>query len=138
MAIFSSSEYAWCDISVVFGGRIVEGITEIEYTEKRDKDKLYGRGCKPHKILRGNYDFEGKITLWQSELEALTRDAPNNDILKLNFEIVVAYVPHDGGQLVTDILKSVEFNEVKKGIKQGDKNMLVELPIMFLDVKRQQ
>ena len=138
MALFSSSEYGWCDISVVFGGRILEGITEVEYTEKREKDKLYGRGSKPHKILRGNYDYDGKVTLWQSELEAMTRDAPDNDILKLNFEIVIAYIPHDGGQIVVDILKSVEITELKKGMKQGDKNMLVELPIVFLNVKRQQ
>ena len=138
MALFSSSEYAWPDLSIVFGGRIIEGITELEYGEKQEKDKLYGRGNKPHKILRGNKDYEGKVTLWQSELEAMTRDAPDNDILKLNFEIVIAYVPHDGGQTVIDILKSVEFTEVKKAFKQGDKNMLVELPIVFLDVKRQQ
>lgn len=133
-----SSEYSWSDVTVVFGGRIIEGITEIEYTAKREKDKLYGRGAKPHKILRGNYDYDGKITLWQSELEAMTRDAPGNDILKLNFDIIFSYVPHDGGQVVVDILKSCEFTEVKKGMKQGDKNMLVEMPIVFLDVKPQQ
>lgn len=138
MAIIRSSEYAWSDLSVVFGGRIIEGIVDVEYVEKREKDKLYGRGAKPHKMLRGNYDYEGKITLWQSELEAMTRDAPGKDVLKLNFDIVFAYVPHDGGQVVTDILTSVELTEVKKALKQGDKNMLVELPIVFLDVKRQQ
>jgi len=138
MGTFSSAQYAWSDLTIVFGGKILEGITEVEYTEKQEKDKLYGRGNKPHKVLRGNKDFDGKLTLWQSELEAMTKDAPDNDILKLNFEIVASYVPHDGGQIVVDILKSVEITEVKKGFKQGDKNMLVELPIVFLDVKRQQ
>jgi hypothetical protein len=51
--------------------------------------------------------------------------------------LVVAYVPSEGGQIVTDILKNVEFTEVKKAMKQGDKNMVVELPIIFTDVKRQ-
>jgi len=46
-------------------------------------------------------------------------------------------VPLDGGQIVTDILRHVEFTEVKKGMKQGDKNMIVELPIIFIDVDRQ-
>ena len=88
--------------------------------------------------MGGNYSYEGKVSIWQSELEAMTRDAQNKDILTLNFDLVVAYVPKDGGQIVTDILKGVEFTEVKKAMKQGDKNMIVELPIMFLDVKRQQ
>ncbi|MDO5608257.1 MAG: hypothetical protein Q4G08_07380 [Capnocytophaga sp.] len=137
MSTFSSKQYAWCDISIAFGGRIVNGVTEVEYTEKKEKEFLYGRGCKPHGIVGGNVSYEGKISLWQSELEAMTRDATEQNILRLSFDIVIAYVPKDGGQMVTDVLKGVEFSEVKKGIKQGDKNMIVELPIMFLDVKRQ-
>ena len=137
MATFNSKQYAWCDISVAFGGRILVGVTEVEYTEKREKDLLDGRGCKPHGVVAGNRSYEGKVSIWQSELEAMTRDAPNNDILNLSFDLVIAYVPLDGGQIVTDILKNVEFTEVKKGMKQGDKNMIVELPILFTDVKRQ-
>ena len=110
----------------------------MEYTEKKEKDLLYGRGCKPHGIVSGNRSFDGKISIWQSELEAMTRDATGKDILSLEFDIIVAYVPKDGGQIVTDILKGVQFTEAKKGMKQGDKNMIVELPIIFLDVKRQQ
>jgi len=136
--MFNSSEYSWSDLSIAFCGRIIEGVTELEYTEKQEKDKLYGRGNKPHKILRGNKDYEGKITLWQSEVEAMIAAAPDKDILKLNFEIVSTYIPHDGGQTVTDICTSVEVTELKKGFKQGDKNMLIELPIVFLDIKKQQ
>lgn len=135
---FSSKQYAWCDLSVVVGGRIIEGIDALEYTEKRDKSYLRGRGSKPHKIVRGNYDYDGKLSIWQSELEAMTRDSKNKDILAIEFQIVAVYAAEDGGQIVTDILKSCEFTEVKKGMKQGDHNMLIELPIMFTDVKRQQ
>ena len=137
MGTFSSKQYAWSDISIAFGGRIIAGVTEVEYTEEKEKSALYGRGSKPLGIVRGNHSFEGKLSIWQSELEAMTRDAKNNDILNLNFDLVVAYVPSEGGQIVTDILKNVEFTEVKKAMKQGDKNMVVELPIIFTDVKRQ-
>lgn len=137
MSTFSSKQYAWCSISVALGGRILNGITEVEYTEKQEKEPLYGRGCRPHGIVSGNRSYEGKISIWQSELEAMTRDAKNKDILSLNFDLVIAYVPKDGGQIVTDILKGVEFSEVKKAMKQGDKNMIVELPIIFIDVERQ-
>jgi hypothetical protein len=33
---------------------------------------------------------------------------------------------------------SCEFTEYKKAMKQGDKNMLIEVPFTFLDVKHQQ
>lgn len=138
MSAFSSKQYAWPDLSISIGGRILEGITEVEYTVKQEKDTLRGRGNKPHKITRGNKSYEGKITIWQSELEAMVQDAPNKDILDLNFDVIVSYVPEDGGQSVTDVLSGCEFTETKKGMKQGDKNMLIELPIIFLDVKLQQ
>lgn len=135
--MFNSKEYSWCEISVAFGGRIIEGITAVEYTEKKEKDYLYGRGCTPHRIVGGNRSAEGKITLWQSEIEAMTRDAKNKDILSLELDITVTYAPKDGGQSVTDILKKAQFTEVKKGMAQGDKNMLVEMPIIITEVKKQ-
>ncbi|MDK7675103.1 hypothetical protein QP547_04670 [Weeksella virosa] len=138
MATWSSKQFSWCDLSVAIGGRILEGITELEYTEKQEKALLRGRGCKPHKVLRGNKEYEGRIKIWQSELEAMTRDAPNNDILALSFEVIATYVPKDGGQMVTDVLVEAEFTEVAKSLAQGATNMEVELPLIFIDIKRQQ
>lgn len=37
MGTFSSKQYAWSDISIAFGGRIIAGVTEVEYTEKKRK-----------------------------------------------------------------------------------------------------
>lgn len=138
MADFSSKQYSWCNLSIAFGGRILEGAQELEYTIKREKALLYGRGCKPHELMSGNVSYEGKLKIWQSELEAMIRDAKDKDVTRLRFDIVVTYVPADGGQMVTDILENVEITEVKKGIAQGDTNMVVELPIMFLNLKNQE
>ena len=138
MSIYSSKNYSWNDISIAIGGRIVEGVEEVEYTAKQDKTVIRGRGGKGHKVARGNKDFEGKITLWQSEVEAMIKDAPNKDLLSLSFDIIWSFVPDDGGATVTDVLSTCEFTEYKKAMKQGDNNMLIELPILFLDVKHQQ
>ncbi|KFF11229.1 hypothetical protein [Flavobacterium hydatis] len=138
MSTFSSKQYAWSDVSISIGGRIIEGITEVEYTVKQEKETLRGRGNNPHKVTRGNKSYEGKITIWQSELEAMVLSAPNFDILDLTFDVIVSYVPSDGGKTVIDVLSGCEFTETKKSMKQGDKNMVVELPIVFLGVKAQQ
>jgi hypothetical protein len=138
MSAISSKQYSWNDISVAFGGRIEEGVTEVEYSVKQEKDVLRGRGSKPYQVLKGNKDFEGKIMVWQSTLEAMIKDAPNKDILALRFDVIWAFTPTDGGETVTDILVGCEIKEYKKSMKQGDKNMLVELPFIFLDVKHQQ
>lgn len=138
MSTYSSKNYSWNDIAIAIAGRIVEGVDAVEYDYKQDKGVLRGRGGKGHKITRGNKDYEGKITLWQSEVEAMIKDAPNKDIMALNFDIIWSFVPDDGGATVTDVLVSCEFTQAKKAMKQGDKNMLVELPFIFLDVKPQQ
>lgn len=138
MADFSTKQYSWSDVSIVIGGRILEGCTEFEYTAKQAKGVLRGRGNKGHAITRGDKEYEGKIVIWQSELEAMIRDAPDRDILKLNFQIVVAYVPEDGGQSVTDVVPEAEITEYKKGMKTGDQNQLIELPLIFYDLKPQQ
>lgn len=135
---FSSKQYSWADVSISLGGKILQGATEVEYTEKQDKEAIFGRGSKPHAIARGNKTYEGKLSIWQSELEALVKSAPQKDVLSLTFDLVVSYVPEDGLSIVTDILRKVEFTEVKKAMKQGDKNMIVEMPIVFIDVKQQQ
>ncbi|AYO58189.1 hypothetical protein CO230_08680 [Chryseobacterium sp. 6424] len=132
MSTFNSKEYSWADVSTVIGGRILEGITGIEYTIKQDKEVIFGRGNEGHSIGRGNKTADGKLSVLQSEYEAMVRDAKDNDILNLNIDITVSYVPKDAGPIVTDILKSVEFTEDAKKANQGDKNMVVELPFIFL------
>ena len=138
MSIYSSKNYSWNDVSIAIGGRIIEGVEDVEYSKKQDKGGLRGRGGKGHGITRGNKDFEGKITLWQSEVEAMIKDATNKDLLSLSFDIIWSFVPDDGGATVTDVLSTCEITEYKKAMKQGDKNMLIELPFIFLDVKPQQ
>ena len=138
MDTYSSKQYSWSDMSIATGGRIFEGVDEVEYTVKQDKKALMGRGNKPHKIVKGIKSFEGKIVLWQSEVEAMIEAAPNKDILALDFDIIWAFTPDDGGPNLTDILVGCSITEYKKGSKQGDTNMLVELPFMFVDVKPQQ
>jgi len=129
---FDSKQYSWSDVTIVVGGRIITGAQSVEYTIKQEKSILRGRGFGGHRILRGNKDNEGKIEVWQSEYEAMVRDAPGKDIFKLEFNVSTAYVPEDGGQTVIDICQTCEITEVKKGMKQGDGNMLIELPFIFL------
>mgnify|MGYP000417417600 FL=1 len=112
MATYDSKQYGWKDLSIAYGGRIIEGITELEYTKKQATDYLYGRGDDPHDIVSGNNEYEGKITIWQSELEGMIRDANNNDITTLRPDIIATYVGGEGGQTVTDILKNVKFMKV--------------------------
>lgn len=133
-----SKQYSWDDYTIAYGGRILEGVTGFENTSKQEKEYLYGRGNKPHEILRGNKSNEGRLKIWQSELERMIADAPQNDVLKLRFNLTEAFIPKEGGQTVINIYEDMEITEIPRSFNQGDKNMIIELPVMYLDVKRQQ
>jgi|WetSurMetagenome_2_1015567.scaffolds.fasta_scaffold02807_12 hypothetical protein len=135
--MFNSKEYEWNNVEVVMLGKVVTGIRGVTYKESQEKEPVYGRGNKPRAIQAGNKTYEGKISLLQSELEAL-QDAAGvgASILDISsFDVTVAYVPKTGGAVVVDIIKNVEFTEVEKGMKQGDKFMEIELPIVALDIE---
>lgn len=134
----STKQFAFSDLSVEFGGKVHDGVTEMEWTEKQEKEPLYGRGNKPHGIVRGNKSYEGKIKMWQSLLEEMIKDAPDNDVLDLEFDVIMNLARTDDVPMVTDIAVNVQITEVKKGLAQGDKMMEIELPIIFTDIKRQQ
>lgn len=133
---FSSREYEFCDIHVILGGRDITGLRGIDYTSKQEKELLYGRGCKPHSVQRGNKSYEGTVTLLQSELETIELSS-GGDILDVQVDIMVTYGdPSKGDVLQTDYLKGCEFTEVPKGMKQGDKFSEHALPFVCLDVIR--
>ena len=135
---FDSTEYSWNNITVVAGGRPLAGIVGVKYGEKQEKEYLYAKGNEPHSIQRKNKSYEGEITILQSELEALIKSSPQKSLLNVKLEtITIAYAPKDGpGVITVDQIKKAEFTESMKDIKQGDGNMEIALPIMFLRLKQ--
>lgn len=133
-----SKQYNWKEYSVAYGGRILEGIQGFETNQKQEKDFLYGRGNEPHEILRGNKSNDGRLKLWQSEVERMIADAPSNDIFKLRFNLTEAFVPENGGQTVINVYEDMEVTELPRAFNQGDKNMIIELPVIFRRCKPQQ
>ena len=128
---FDTKEFGWKDISVAYKGKIYEGIEECEYSKKQATDFLYGRGNDPHDIVDGNNEYEGKLSLWLGTIHQMEDDAPGGDITKLRGDIIVAYANDSLAPSRTDVLKNIKFSEFKKGGKQGDKYMKVELPFKY-------
>lgn len=134
---FNSRQYEWADMSLVLGGRDLTGIRAIEYSEKMEREAVYAKGRNPHSVQTGNAEYEGEITVLQSEYEALVL-AGGGTIMSLVLDAVVAYGnPSLGMASITDRVVSIHFKEVKKGMKQGDKFMEMKLPFIALDVKNQ-
>lgn len=137
MAKFNSAEYSWKDITVTAMGRTFARVMEVEYDIEEDKKYIYGRGGKVRGIQGGNEKPAGSLTLGQSEVEAMIREAqttdPNAKLTDITFDVQIHYLK--GVDLVKDRLVGCEFTKQPKSMKQGDSDMEIKLPIMMMDVQ---
>lgn len=135
--MFDSRQYEFSDLTLILGGKDITGIRGVKYTEKIDREPLYGKGRYPLAMQSGNVSIEGEITLLQSEVEMLIQ-AGNGSLLNLNVNAEVNYGnPSTGDALITDRIEGIYFTESTKEIKQGDKFMEVTLPFVALRVNHQ-
>lgn len=131
----NTREYEWADVTVVVAGRIVTGIRGIKYSVKQEKELLHAKGNKPVGIQHGNKEYEGELTILQSEYNAL-RKAAGGDILDISFDIVASYGnPTRGDTITNDVLVGCEITEDSTEWKQGDKFQEKALPLIFIDLK---
>lgn len=133
---FNSKEYSWVNVSVVLFGQAVLGCRGIEYKPKMAKEAMFASGKRAYSIQRGKREYEGTLTITQSELAALNRSAVAkgyDDVLDLEMDIVVAYL--DNGIVTTDRIQNATFTEAPMSMKEGDMYMEVALPFIALDVK---
>ncbi len=134
---FNSKQFQFSDVSVIVLGRELQGFAGVSYKVKTEKTPVFGRGNKALSIQSGNEMIEGKLSLLQSELEAFTLAVKaTNPLLKItdvSFDIIVTY--GNGTDSRTDKILGCEFTEYEKGMKQGDKNMTIELSFVALDIQ---
>lgn len=136
MTRINGNEYVWGNLSVVLLGREVTGLRGIEYKVKRQKEVLFASGIKGRGVQKGKKEYEGTITLLQSELIALDRAAQEKgyeDITDIDFDVIVSYVP-DNGIVTTDKVVNVSITEIPRGMKEADLQMEIALPFIALDV----
>lgn len=136
MTRINGNEYVWGNLSVVLLGREVTGLRGIEYKVKRQKEVLYASGIKGRGVQKGKKEYEGTITLLQSELIALDRAAQEKgyeDITDIDFDVIVSYVP-DNGIVTTDKIVNVSITEIPRAMKLDDLQMEIALPFIALDV----
>lgn len=81
--MFDSREYEWADITIMIGTRMIVGAIGVKYTNKQDKQPIYGKGNEPYAIQKGNKSHEGELTLAMSELLALQSESRSGSVLDL-------------------------------------------------------
>lgn len=126
----------WADIVVLIGGVPITGITGAEYNESQVKENRYGAGRYPVGRGYGRITCDGKLTLYQEEVQALEAQSANGRLQDLSpFDVIVQYMP-GSGIIKTDKLRNCEFTENPRKWKEGDTAQEVELPIIMSHIER--
>ncbi|MBQ9076852.1 MAG: hypothetical protein IJY31_03310 [Muribaculaceae bacterium] len=122
--------YSWADIVAAISGVPVTGITGIEYGEDQEVVNKYGAGRHPVGRAKGRITPSAKITLYQEEVEALQRQAPNGRLQDIApFDITVTYLP-DSGIVTVDKIRNCQFKANSRKWKEGDTGQEVELELV--------
>ncbi len=133
MALYTSEQYSFNDITVVVGGRILNGCTGIEIEFGYEHEVIRGKGAKGQAINQKNFDASGTLKLLQSEVEAIF-DTWGVDYQKQYVEITWNFSA-DGGTLRTHQVKMAKLGKIKLALNQGDSHMVVDVPFAALDVQ---
>lgn len=134
--MINGREYEWADITLILGGTDITGIRAIKYTEKAEKEAIYGKGRHAHSIQTGTVSVEGEITILQSDYESLVAASQGRSVLSLSMDAQVSYGnPPDA--IITDRILGIQFTEAGKDTKQGDKMLEIKLPFIALRLENQ-
>ena len=133
--LINGIEYSWGDIQCLINGSMVTGITGIEYGDDQEVKDNYGAGRYPVSRSKGRITCTGKVTLYASEVIALTKLAPNGRLQDLApFDITVAYVP-DEGRVVVDKLRNCQFKKNNRSWSEGDASKTVDLDLAISHIE---
>jgi len=127
--------YDWADIVVTIAGVPVTGVTGIEYKDEQEVEMKYGAGRYPVGFGKGRISCEGKITLYQEEVEAIQRQSPTGRLQDIApFNIIVSYLP-DTGIVSTDKLRNVVFKNNGRTWGEGDTGKTVEIDLAMSHIE---
>jgi hypothetical protein len=127
--------YDWADIVLTIAGVPVTGVTGIEYKDQQEVEMRYGAGRYPVGFGKGRISCEGKITLYQEEVEAIQRQSPTGRLQDIApFNIIVSYLP-DTGIVSTDKLRNVVFKNNGRTWGEGDTGKTVEIDLAMSHIE---
>lgn len=129
--LINGKNYDWGNLSwIIFGIKLV-GITEINYTKRRDAPNNYGSGYEPISYGYTNFEYMGDISVYIDELVPIRKASPDFDILKIPPFSATNMFSGDGVVFRTEQLKNIRFTEDPFTSKQNDTNIIVKIPFVF-------
>lgn len=129
--LINGINYSWSNLSWIMFGVPLVGITEINYSRKRDAKNNYGAGNEPISRGYGNFEYSGDITVYTDELRQILKTAPGKSILEIPPFSAKLMFKGEGVPFTTDKLSNISFTEDPFSGKQGDSALMCKLPFIF-------
>jgi hypothetical protein len=120
----------WNNVSMNVGGRDIEGMNEISYSDSQELEVIGGAGPMPIGVGAGEYKASAKIKLILEEVLAMQASLPKGTRLAglAIGDIVVQYNQNDVP--VTDIIHNCYLKGNGRTVKRGDKDVWVEFELL--------
>ena len=141
MALFSTEECAWSQISVSILGRKLVGMRGFQVDEEVDKEILYAAGQLGIDIQEGNVKNSGNLKLLKFEVDMLNdaaKVAGYKNILRVPHTLisfVISYKKTLTSPMRKVVVTGVGFTSLTNAMEQGAKYTEITLPYLALDVE---
>ena len=128
----------WNDVSVRLFGRVLEGITEVSYSDEQEIEPVYGGGGMPIGKGKGYYKAKASVSLTQEERVALMQSLPPGMRIQdvPDFDIIVAFEYQN--QVYKDVIRNCSFKNDGVEIKSGDKSMAFKFDLVPTHIDKNQ
>lgn len=135
MPLIRSEQFKWNDITIVMGGRVLDGCEGIEVESGYEHEEIRAKGGKAQAINQKNYSCSGTLKLLQSEVEAIYNMWGEN-YQGVYLDITWNFDPEgEGLDIRTHQVKYAKLGKIKMAMNQGDSHMKIDVPFMALEFK---
>ena len=132
----SSDEYGYNDISIIFGGRVLNTLQGIKVESGWEHDGHRTKGGKFGGINETNFDVSGSFKILQSDLIAM-ENSYGDKLQKTYFDIIWNFAASASSTSIkTNRIKRLKLGKIPEEFNQGDAFMEIEIPFIACDYKK--
>lgn len=127
--MINGKKYSWEDITINLPHGTLVDVKDIDYSDKKEIEPVYGKGSNPTGYAEGNYSAEFKLTIARDEFDKFNDYAKSQakSLYRLPpFPITASYAS-ETSSTKTDTLPACKITDIKNSAKQGDKGIDVEI-----------
>jgi hypothetical protein len=129
--LINGAEPSWSNLIVNISGLPENAITAIDYDDDQDMENIYAAGQTPVARGYGQIKPTAKITLLRSAVEAIRVSSPTGRLQDIApFDIVVQFVPQEGGTIITHKIRNCQFKRDSLSTKKGDMSIETDFDLL--------